>query len=425
MEFNIDNLKNLLEKLKFARFFERLFGWGRIRQMVMNAYADMQKIIDAIEYYKNDNNVIKSQKSDLEKDLKIAGEKIESLKDEIKSMEIELKEIKAEYRNSDSKKEELKIANTKLEKDEEHRRSEYDKAVESLNKIREQMEADRKKEIEDKNYEKIEKLHKLKETWSNHQENVKNKIKLICSKYTIEYVEKVPFKGDPDNTIKICDEFIIFDAKSPSGDDLSNFPRYLKSQAESVKKYTRESLVKKDLYFVIPSNSLEVIENNLIDLADYRVYFISLDALEPIILSLKKIEEYEYFKELTPEDRENICRVLGKFVHLSKRRIQIDSFFIRQFMELAIKSESDLPADILDKVIEFEKAEKLNPPTEKRAKQIEIKGLEEDISHLSNTIGSQGIIVKDEDISTELNKLPLYKEQSSKNEQLLDNGSEK
>jgi hypothetical protein len=65
---------------------------------------------------------------------------------------------------------------------------------------------------------------------------------------------------------------------------------------------------------------------------------------------------------MNPEDRENICRVLGRFAHLSKRRIQIDTYFINQFMELAYKSESDLPPDILEKVMEFEKAEKLNPP---------------------------------------------------------------
>jgi hypothetical protein len=44
---------------------------------------------------------------------------------------------------------------------------------------------------------------------------------VICSRHTFDYVEKVPFKGDPDNTVSICGEFIIFDAKSPKGEDLS------------------------------------------------------------------------------------------------------------------------------------------------------------------------------------------------------------
>lgn len=443
----IDNLKSLLEKLKFIKFFERLFRWNKIRQMIMNAFADMQKMIDKIEDYENENQEIKNQKLVLDDKLKTANqertkleiqnetlaeyknkcsandEKIYSLESKKHELELELTELKTEYNNTKSENEKLKAANSKLLGDEEHRKGEYDKAVSNLNAIRNQIQNDRAKEIQDRNDEEIERLKKLKETWSNHQENVKNKIKLICSKLIIEYVDNVPFKGTPDNTIKICDEFIIFDAKSPQGDDLSNFPRYLKAQAESVKKYAKESSVKRDIYFVIPTNSLEVIENNTIDLADYRVYIISLDALEPIILSLKKIEEYEEFKDLSPEDRENICRVLGKFAHLSKRRIQIDSFFIKQFMELAIKSESDLPSEILEKVIEFEKAEKLNPPTEKRAKLIEARILEKDISQIRSTIDTQGIIVEDKDISEELNKLPLYKEQSPKNEKFPDSGS--
>ena len=48
-------------------------------------------------------------------------------------------------------------------------------------------------------------------------------------------------------------------------------------------------------------------------LADYEVFIITVDALEPVILSLRKIEDYDFADQMNPEDRENICRVLGKF----------------------------------------------------------------------------------------------------------------
>ena len=105
-------------------------------------------------------------------------------------------------------------------------------------------------------------------------------------------------------------------------------------------------------------------------LSFYNVYVITIDSLEPIILSLKKIEEYEFAEKLSPEDRDNICRIIGKFAHTTKRKIQIDQFFTHQFIEILMKCQNDLPADFVEQVIEFEKAEKLNPPTEKRAKQI-------------------------------------------------------
>jgi predicted nucleotidyltransferase len=85
--------------------------------------------------------------------------------------------------------------------------------------------------------------------------SVENNLKAICKKNVIEYIdkEKLPFKGKPDNTIKINDEFVIFDAKSPERDELNNFGKYIKIQTESVKKYIKEPGVKKDIYLVVPS----------------------------------------------------------------------------------------------------------------------------------------------------------------------------
>ena len=233
-------------------------------------------------------------------------------------------------------------------------------------------------------------------------------IKSICSKHTIEYVDKVAFKGEPDNTLKICDEFVVFDAKSPRGEDLNNFPTYIKEQAEKAKKYAKEENVKKWIFFVVPSNTLEVIKSFVHTMAEYDVFVVTLDSLEPIILSLKKIEDYDFAEQLNPEDRENICRVLGKFAHLSKRRIQIDTYFINQFMELAYKCESDLPSDILEKVIEFEKADKLNPPQEKRIKAISVAKLEKTTKKLRIDASTKGISIEDTKITEGLNKLPLY-----------------
>lgn len=112
-------------------------------------------------------------------------------------------------------------------------------------------------------------------------------------------------------------------------------------------------------------------------MGDYNVYVITTDSLEPIMLSLKKIEEYEFAEQLSPDERDNICRVIGKFAHTTKRKIQIDQFFANQFIELLVKCKNDLPEDILETVIGFEKAEKLNPPPEKRNKQILTKDLQD------------------------------------------------
>lgn len=324
-------------------------------------------------------------------------------------LDVELGETKKELQLTQAELNEVKKLNTQLLKDDEFRKQEQSNSLATLTKLQEQVQADRTKELEERSAEDIEKLKNLKETWNRHEENVNNILKGICQKNTIEYVVKVPFKGNPDNTLKICDEFVVFDAKSPGGDTLHNFPGYLNQQAEKANKYAKQENVKTDIFFVVPSNTLDHLKTFVYKYGDHNVYIISIDALEPVILSLKKIEEYEFVDQLSPEDRENICRVLGRFAHLSKRRIQVDSFFAKQFIELAYKCET-LPADILKSVIEFERTEKLNPPMEKRAKAIPIAEVESESKSINTEADGRGILIQNDAMSDLLNELPLYKQ---------------
>ncbi len=440
MEF--DNLKRAFDSLKNISFFQRLFGWGTIKSQLIDANGDLQRLFSIIENLTSENSklgtsveiekastknlhetnnrltteiqVIKQSNSSLNKQYEDSLREIATLKESNNSflkrgteLSNELAAAKQKLENAEVNLQKARNQITTLEKEDEFRKLEHSNAISSLRQIQEKIQRDRDREIEEKNRLEFERIRKLKETWLNHEENVKNRIKTICSQYTIEYVDRVPFKGKPDNTLKINNEYIIFDAKSPGSDDLSNFPNYLKSQVESG-KYVKEDDVKKEVFLVVPGNTLDYLEQFAYKLSDYTVYIISIDALEPIILALRRIEDYEFAEQLSPEERENICRVIGKFIHLSKRRIQIDGFFAKQFFELVYRSEADLPKDLLEKVVEFEKSEKLNPPIERRSKQISIKDLESDNEKLKSEANQRGIITQDSLLSKELNKLPLY-----------------
>lgn len=337
-------------------------------------------------------------------------EVIKNLGDKKNELEIEMSRLREQLRSTQEEDKNIKQQNTQLLAEEKNRTEKYQNDMATLSSIKEHIQSDRNKEIEEKTKNEISRLKTLKDTWAKHQENVKNIIKTICSKHTIEYIDKVPFRGEPDNTLRICDEFVIFDSKSPGTDDLTNFPNYLKDQAERAKKYAKQDDVKSTIFFVVPTNTLEELSSFVFNLGDYDIFVISVDSLEQIILSLKKIEEYEFVEQLSPEDRDSICRILGKFAHITKRRIQIDSYFAKQFIELAYKADRDLPKEISDKVIEYEKSEKLNPPTDKRAKILSIKDLEEDAGKLRKEISSRGIATDEEEISTGINKLQLYQE---------------
>ncbi|MDZ4716555.1 MAG: hypothetical protein SH819_13910 [Cytophagales bacterium] len=436
MDTSLEHLKRLLEKLKQISFWDRCFRWGKVRNMLVDANGDLQRIapvVDSVraagEKAENQLQVEKNETKNLRESLqqvrldniglresqaRFAQEK-EEFQKRIASLEEKNEgyfrrgtELKHHVEILETQIQQLRTENTRYKADEDQRRKEHEHSVASLNKLTEGQRKREEDEINQRHRKEIERVERLRETWSRHEENVKARIKAICNRHGVDYLEKVPFKGSPDNTLRIKDEYVVFDAKSPWGDDLSNFPGYLKNQVEQAIKYVREEDVRKEVFLVVPTNTLQELEQFEFKLADYTVYVISLDSLEPIIIALKKIEDYEFADQLSPEERENICRVIGKFVHLSKRRIQIDGFFAKQFFELVYRSEADLPKDLLQKVSEFEKSEKLNPPIEKRSKQINTKELEADANRLSSEANQKGIITQDTMLSREFNKLPLY-----------------
>ncbi len=64
-------------------------------------------------------------------------------------------------------------------------------------------------------------------------------------------------------------------------------------------------------------------------------------------------------------------------------------------MSVLSSCESGLPSEILNKVNEFEKSEKLNPPQEKRAKRIALNDLKEDTEKLKKS--TSHLLPADED----------------------------
>jgi hypothetical protein len=411
--------------------------------MYADALVDLQRVQMALDHFGERNGTLSIANSGLSKDVDLARIKVTDLETSLKlsmqkaeflsadntdyreksaeisetlkqvssrknALEIELQRLSINYNNLEEERDLLKYQNTQLLTEEDMRRNKHEQDINTLNAIREKIEKDRNEEVELLHQQEISRLEDQKSNWKIHEDDVKQTLRTICSKHNIDYVEKAPFKGEPDNLLKIANEYVVFDAKSPKGDDLNNFPQYLQKQTEEVKKYSRQENVKRWLFFVIPSNCYGVIRKSVYNLSDYDVFIVTKDSLEPIIVSLKKIEEYELVDQLSPLERENICRIIGKFAHLSKRRIQIDLYFIRQFLELAYKSDAEIPPDILEEVKDFEKAEMLNPPLEKRSKTISVSELEKDALRIKNEAANQGIVMHDEALSEEINKLPLY-----------------
>lgn len=380
------HLREFFEKSENMGFFERLFSWGKFTSLRREAYAEFKAADVQLE---NVNEQLQNTNLKLQK--------LETTQEHYKETKANLE---AEKKILESKKEELTTQVRELEKVisgtkkvEEKKQQDYEHKVTELNSLKQQLDEDRIRVQNEREREITERLQRLKETWKVHQSSVQETVKRICSRHTIEYIEKVPFKGDPDNTIKICEEHIIFDAKSPANDDLSNFPNYIRAQADAAKKYAKEKTVKKDIFLVIPANAAEVVNQTLYSFSDYDVHIITPNAIEPIILSLQKIEEYELAEQLKPEDRAQICRVIGQMAHTTKRRIQVDHYFAQVSLDILSKCH-DLPSEILLGATAIEKNAMLNPPQDRRVKEIPLEELKKDNKRLKKEAEAKDIDTK-------------------------------
>lgn len=431
----MNNIKNFYDEIRNMGFFKRLFFWSKIIPLLTESYSEIKKIENLIDknnelsfYHKSDIDKIEALKvsidkyeihiSNLEVEIKYLNQdnkdkvgevstlKESNLKNEkiIRFCKEEMFSLKKDIEGIEGKRNDLvkeikELSNkiSKLESNKDEQQQRYDKSIARLEK-REEILEKRRQDLEDEQVKKeTQKFEDMKRTWQRHEDIVEQAIKQICNKYTICYVdkEKVPFVGKPDNSVKIADEFIIFDAKSPANESLDNFPKYIKSQADLLKKYIKESNVKKDIYLVVPTNTITFIDTTIYDMSDYRVYIITVDALEPILLSLRKVEDYAFAEELSPEDRDAICRVIGHFAYHTKRRLQIDNFLANQNIEL-LKSCKYLPEDIQEEVKSHEVKTLINVPMDKRSKKSNLKKIISDKELLTKEMGLF-------DIDTEVN----------------------
>jgi len=411
-----EQLRRFFERIKNVGFFERLFSWKTIVSSGYDAFGEYQRLQDLLQeqnqkvteitaknqefslnlehqsqqliQLQQDLVALKAKNEDLNKKMNerenIAGGLVEADKKNrelIQKLNSDIAGLTARYEQQNIQSKNDRVIIAQYQQKEEERIREHDQRVTELTTLKKQLDDDRLRVQAERDAEIHSRYEEMEQTWKRHEETVEASLKNICRSHNIEYCdkEKFPHAGKPDNSIVICDQYVIFDAKSPKdSEELGNFPQYIRAQAEAVKKYTKADNVKKDIFLVVPANTVNALSEFHYDMADWQVYVLTQDCLEPVILALQKIEDYEFAEKLNPDDRENICRVIGKFAHATKRRIQIDNFFCSEFIDL-LQSCDNLPEEIKQKVLDFEKAEKMNPPMDKRTKKIPIRELAHDV----------------------------------------------
>lgn len=374
---NFSNLRSFFDEFKNLTFWQRLFSWNKMRALSYAAYKDLVHLDEQLDKSQRELESFRRERDLLVQDRDSVRRQLTDARESFGKLDSKMQHLDQEVRRIQRDKEDVQRKLALAEQREEQRRKEHEQSVREFITLKQSAEKERV-ELKDKALRDLTAKNELmKETWRRHEGAVQTVIKDICQRHAIEYVVEVPFRGKPDGVIRICDELIVFDAKSPaSEEDLTNFNTYIRGQAEAAGKYAHHDGVRKDIYLVVPSNTFDVLKSRRFDLGNYTVTVITLDALEPVIESLKKLEEYEFAEQLSPEDRQSICRIVGSYIYMTKRRIQVDQDFNSHALELLSRTSREIPEVMQEEIGKHEKAMKINPPVDRRSKAISLEDLE-------------------------------------------------
>jgi len=306
--------------------------------------------------------------------IKVSEDSSQSIKEDYNQLKNDFSELKVNYKASEKTNQDLKNRVAILEKEKEllsPLKIKNNELTNSLNEMKQHANAkdaehknkmDRLEQWENNQNERFqtekeererivqERIEKIKRTWQDHEDNVNKTIKLICQEESIVFIEEWDHDKKPDNVIKICNEYIVFDAKSPRNEELSNFPTYIKAQVTALAKYANHSDVKKHLFLVVPENSIKALKQLTYNDSNYCVHIITPQSLRITMWSLKQIELYEFAEKLSPEDRENLARVYAGSQNYIKRIVQINNDLSEKGLDLISQNMKLLSNEILKRI---------------------------------------------------------------------------
>ena len=359
----------LLIFVPFGFIGYKLYQIGRVNMSLSEKNISLDELVKKIQ----DDLDLKIQ------DNKLLNNTINTSKDTYTQTSMENKALQ-------DKNEEFMATIQKWESWESGLSEKYKRKTDQLSDALASVDKNEKNKLEKENEKFNTKKLEDERTWQNWEATVENRIRLICDDNTLKYIsqEDYPSSKKPDNSIEIANQFIIFDAKSPkSHDKLNAFKTTITLSINKMDKYSGDKTldVSKDMYLVLPQVAIDIFDSKY-NKGDYTVHVVGLDALEPIILSLSKLQNYFTADKLTPEEKENLSRYIGTSNNMLKRVSFINNKVSEAINEHVIKSDY-LPKDIAEKSKEHEKGHQLNITNQQKGGSIALETLVDETKKIS------------------------------------------
>ena len=237
-------------------------------------------------------------------------------------------------------------------------RKNTDRKISDLDNARTALAEERQRVLEDEQSAKEDAEKNRNRIWALHEDSAKSLMHEIFQKSEISFStfdntnlpDGFDPKFKPDFMLKLLGQYVIFDPKYSQSQNLES---YIKSQVQSTAKKIRTSSSFNDIYktvfFVIPDIGLQELKETHYVERGFSFFVISVEAFEPIVRTLKRLEDYDLADKYDPQERENIVNVLATYdQHIRQQNATNILTTIRGLKVMAEKST--IPEDVVQAI---------------------------------------------------------------------------
>ncbi|OIP80585.1 hypothetical protein COW94_00035 [Candidatus Peregrinibacteria bacterium CG22_combo_CG10-13_8_21_14_all_44_10] len=248
----------------------------------------------------------------------------------------------------------------RYEAEESKQRRELEHKIDKLDASQKALE-DEKARIRREDAEREEQeLKERDRMWAEHEEKVIRYMAELCAAPELSFDSytntNLPdgFDGKlkPDFMIGFLDQFVVFDAKVSRSDNFQNY--IINSVKSTAKKIKGHNEIYNAVFLVVPTEAISELKKLTYYEDGYSFFIISIEAVAPILASLKKIQNYEFAETMDPQERENIISLIAEFDHYINFRSAMDIALAKHGVG-TMNRKSKLPQELQDDVLLREK----------------------------------------------------------------------
>ena len=254
---------------------------------------------------------------------------------------------------------------------------------------------------EERKAEEEEAEQRMQEIFAEHHDRVGELLERVCSELHLDLRTAETYRGEasPEFAVLVNSSYVFFNTAAPaSSAEAEEFASRVSGEAELLFEAAKEDGVRGEAYLVVPNTVAAQLAELVFSSERCTVFVVTPEAVEPIVRTLQRIEEYEFARQITPFELDQICRFVGELSHMTKRKIVLDTYFSNEMLEILQKTEN-LPTDVVADVTAYENAVRLNPPAERDATVLTVPSLSAKVQKLEKAMLARAAAEAEEEVA--------------------------